>query len=55
MICECDVCKTHPIWLLSILVSPCCCWLHLQGVLKAINVNKLTKCGVTFKFWVSTA
>jgi hypothetical protein len=25
----------------------------LQGVLKAINVNKLTRCGVTFKFWVS--
>jgi tyrosyl-tRNA synthetase len=25
----------------------------LQGVLKAINVNKLTKCGVTFKFWVA--
>eukprot|EP00882_Tetradesmus_deserticola_P006847 GHRQ01007213.1.p1 GENE.GHRQ01007213.1~~GHRQ01007213.1.p1 ORF type:complete len:401 (+),score=210.10 GHRQ01007213.1:557-1759(+) len=24
-----------------------------QGVLKAINVNKLTKCGVTFKFWVA--
>ena len=22
-----------------------------QGVLKALNVNKLTKCGVTFKFW----
>ena len=26
--------------------------LCLQGVLKAINVNKLTRCGVTFKFWV---
>lgn len=25
----------------------------MQGVLKAINVNKLTKCGVTFKFWVA--
>jgi tyrosyl-tRNA synthetase len=25
----------------------------LQGVLKAINVKKLTKCGVTFKFWVA--
>lgn len=24
-----------------------------QGVLKAINVNKLTKCGVHFKFWVA--
>eukprot|EP00879_Flechtneria_rotunda_P008797 GHRR01009213.1.p1 GENE.GHRR01009213.1~~GHRR01009213.1.p1 ORF type:complete len:403 (+),score=135.44 GHRR01009213.1:98-1306(+) len=24
-----------------------------QGVLKAINVNKLTMCGVTFKFWVA--
>ncbi|PSC70338.1 tyrosine-tRNA cytoplasmic-like [Micractinium conductrix] len=24
-----------------------------QGVLKALNVNKLTKCGVTFKFWVA--
>eukprot|EP00775_Hariotina_reticulata_P007595 gene7595-7799_t len=24
-----------------------------QGVLKAINVNKLTSCGVTFKFWVA--
>ncbi|KAF8060281.1 tyrosine--tRNA ligase 1 [Scenedesmus sp. PABB004] len=24
-----------------------------QGVLKAINVNKLTRCGVTFKFWVA--
>ena len=23
----------------------------LQGVMKALNVNKLTKCGVTFKFW----
>jgi hypothetical protein len=23
----------------------------LQGVLKALNVNKLTRCGVTFKFW----
>ena len=22
-----------------------------QGVLKALNVNKLTKCGVTFRFW----
>jgi tyrosyl-tRNA synthetase len=22
-----------------------------QGVLKALNVNKLTKSGVTFKFW----
>jgi tyrosyl-tRNA synthetase len=22
-----------------------------QGVLKALNVNKLTKCGITFKFW----
>lgn len=22
-----------------------------QGVQKCINVNKLTKCGVTFKFW----
>jgi tyrosyl-tRNA synthetase len=22
-----------------------------QGVLKALNVNKLTRCGVTFKFW----
>ena len=25
--------------------------LWLQGVLKALNVNKLTKSGVTFKFW----
>ena len=25
----------------------------MQGVLKALNVNKLTKCGVTFKFWVA--
>lgn len=24
-----------------------------QGVLKALNVNKLTRCGVTFKFWVA--
>ena len=24
-----------------------------QGVMKALNVNKLTKCGVTFKFWVA--
>ncbi|KAK9830418.1 hypothetical protein WJX72_011652 [[Myrmecia] bisecta] len=24
-----------------------------QGVMKAINVNKLTRCGVTFKFWVA--
>ncbi|KAL6784478.1 hypothetical protein ACKKBF_B01980 [Auxenochlorella protothecoides x Auxenochlorella symbiontica] len=24
-----------------------------QGVLKALNVNKLTKCGVTFRFWVA--
>ncbi|KAI3426357.1 hypothetical protein D9Q98_008729 [Chlorella vulgaris] len=24
-----------------------------QGVLKALNVNKLTKCGITFKFWVA--
>lgn len=23
----------------------------VQGVLKAINVNKLTKAGCTFKFW----
>ena len=23
----------------------------VQGVMKALNVNKLTKCGVTFKFW----
>ena len=23
----------------------------LQGVMKALNVNKLTRCGVTFKFW----
>ena len=23
----------------------------LQGVMKALNVNKLTKSGVTFKFW----
>ena len=22
-----------------------------QGVMRAINVNKLTKCGITFKFW----
>jgi tyrosyl-tRNA synthetase len=22
-----------------------------QGVMKALNVNKLTKCGVRFKFW----
>jgi hypothetical protein len=26
---------------------------HLQGVMKALNVNKLTKAGVTFKFWVA--
>lgn len=25
----------------------------LQGVMKALNVNKLTKSGVTFKFWVA--
>ena len=25
--------------------------LSAQGVMKALNVNKLTKCGVTFKFW----
>jgi tyrosyl-tRNA synthetase len=24
-----------------------------QGVMKALNVNKLTRCGVTFKFWVA--
>lgn len=24
-----------------------------QGVLKALNVNKLTKAGCTFKFWVA--
>ena len=24
-----------------------------QGVMKALNVNKLTKSGVTFKFWVA--
>jgi len=24
-----------------------------QGVLKALSVNKLTRCGVTFKFWVA--
>lgn len=24
-----------------------------QGVMKALNVNKLTKCGVSFKFWVA--
>ncbi|KAK9807376.1 hypothetical protein WJX73_009080 [Symbiochloris irregularis] len=24
-----------------------------QGILKALNVNKLTRCGVTFKFWVA--
>ena len=24
-----------------------------QGVMKALNVNKLTKCGVHFKFWVA--
>lgn len=24
-----------------------------QGVLKALNVNKLTKCGITFRFWVA--
>jgi len=24
-----------------------------QGVMKALNVNKLTKCGVTFRFWVA--
>ena len=24
-----------------------------QGVMKAINVNKLTRCGCTFKFWVA--
>lgn len=23
----------------------------VQGVLKALSVNKLTRCGVTFKFW----
>ena len=27
------------------------CMATLQGVMKALNVNKLTKCGVTFKFW----
>lgn len=25
--------------------------LLLQGVMKALNVNKLTRCGVIFKFW----
>ena len=25
--------------------------MRVQGVMKALNVNKLTKCGVTFKFW----
>ena len=29
-------------------LSTNCC---LQGVLKALNVNKLTRSGVTFKFW----
>ncbi len=24
---------------------------RLQGVMKALNVNKLTRCGVIFKFW----
>jgi hypothetical protein len=27
---------------------------HLQGVMKALNVNKLTRCGVTFKFWCAS-
>ena len=28
--------------------------MHLaQGILKAINVNKLTSCGITFKFWIA--
>lgn len=27
----------------------------MQGVLKALNVNKLTKSGVTFKFWYVSA
>jgi hypothetical protein len=39
------------------LLVPCCICpvvlVFVQGVLKAINVNKLTKCGVTFKFWVA--
>ena len=34
--------------ILSPMISMLCC---LQGVLKALNVNKLTRCGVTFKFW----
>ena len=28
---------------------------NTQGVLKALNVNKLTKSGVTFKFWYATS
>jgi hypothetical protein len=35
------------------LLKLCLCLSAQQGVLKAINVNKLTKCGVTFKFWVA--
>lgn len=26
----------------------------LQGVMKALNVNKLAECGVSFKFWCAT-
>lgn len=39
---------------LGLQFEQCCCRLFAivpQGVLKALNVNKLTKCGVTFKFW----
>lgn len=25
-----------------------------QGVMKALNVNKLTQCGVRFKFWCAS-
>lgn len=30
----------------------CVCWLA-AGILKAINVNRLTKAGCVFKFWVA--
>lgn len=29
------------------------CVVLVQGVMKALNVNKLTKAGCTFKFWIA--
>jgi tyrosyl-tRNA synthetase len=41
------------VWSLCPFPSQRCLFTCLQGVMKALNVNKLTKCGVTFKFWVA--